>query len=115
MTKVVRPRRRDALALPTGQLHPALTADRVVLLLEFFDELFTVCNSAYCPNLIHGGARIRKGNVLGNSAVEQKIVLHDDAEMRTEVAQAQSAQVFPVDFNCPGERMIEVHCQTDEC
>src|SRR5205807_1025921 len=39
------PRDRDALTLPAGKLYAALANDRVILLLEFFDELFTVRNA----------------------------------------------------------------------
>ena len=58
-------------------------------------------NAAHRLNLIHGSVRIRESDVLGNRSVKQKVVLHDDAQVRTEVAQAQCAQVFAIDFDRP--------------
>ena len=107
-------RDRNALALSAGKLYSALADDRLVLLLEFFDKLFTVRNAAHRLNLIGCGVRIRESNVLGNGSVEQKVVLHDNSEVRTEVAQAQRAQVFAIDSDRSGQRMIKIHCETDE-
>src|SRR5213078_767434 len=73
----------DALTLSAGKLYTALADNRVVFLLEFFDEFFTVGNAAYRFNLIHRSVRIRERDVLSNGAVEKKVVLHDHAEIRT--------------------------------
>ena len=71
-------------------------------------------NAAHRFDLVQGSVWIREGDVLGDGSVKQKVFLHDHAEVRTKVAQAQRAQVFAINFDGPGKRMIEVHCQTDE-
>ena len=59
--------------------------------------------------------RIRESNVFGDGSIEEKVVLHDDPKVRTEVAQAQRLQVFAIYFDRAGKRMIKVHGETDEC
>ncbi len=76
----------DALALATGEFHPALADHRVVFLLELFDELFAMRDAAHSLNLGARGVRVREADVVGNRPVEKKVVLHDDAEVRPEVA-----------------------------
>ena len=71
-------------------------------------------NAAYRFNLIDRGVRIRERDVLGNGSVEKKVVLHNHAEIRTEVTQAQRAQVFAIDPDRAGKGMIKIHHQTDE-
>src|SRR5215208_5882726 len=71
-------------------------------------------NTTYVLNLLERGVRTGKGDVLGNSTVKQKVVLHNHTEIGTKVAQAQCLQLFSIDCNTPGKRLVEVHDQTDE-
>ena len=78
---------RDALALAARQLHAALADDRVVLLLEPLDELVGVRDAADFADLFERRVRTAVADVLGDRAVEQKVVLQHDAELRAVVAQ----------------------------
>src|SRR5207302_11047360 len=70
-----RARNGHALALPAGQTDAALADDRVVTFLECFDEFIAVRDPADGDNLLARGARLRKGDVFGDRAIEEKIVL----------------------------------------
>src|SRR5688572_23833860 len=105
---------RDPLALPPGQLHTSLADDRVVLRLELVDELVAVCDSTHCAHFVVGCIRLRERDVLLDGAVEQEVVLHDDAKVCSVVAEAQRRDVAAVDENSPGRRPVERRDQSDE-
>ena len=92
-----RARDGDALPLSAGQLHAALADDRVVALLELLDELVAVRDAATRLDLLARGVRPREGDVLGDRAVEQEVVLHHDAEVRAVVAEPERREVAAVD------------------
>ena len=108
------PRDRDALALSPRQPHPALADDRVVLLLEAFDELVAMGDMADGLDFIEAGVRFGVGDVLGDRAVEQEVVLQHDAEVRAVIAQADRAQIAPIGEDAAGHRPVEGHHQADE-
>ena len=83
-----RARDRDALALAAGELDAALADHRVVALLELRDELVAVRDAADALDLRARRVRPREGDVLGDRAVEEEVVLQHDAEVRAVVAQA---------------------------
>src|SRR5256714_14775234 len=63
-------------------------------------------------NLFAGGVWFRKADVVRHRPVEKKVVLHHDPKVRAEVAQAQRVQIFAVNFDGAGKRLVKVHRQT---
>ena len=86
-----RARDRDALPLAARQPHAALADDRVVALLERLDELVAVRDPADRLDLLARRVRPGVGDVLGDRAVEQEVVLQHDAEVLAVVAQLASS------------------------
>ena len=56
----------------------------------------------------------RESDVFPNRAVEEEIVLHDDAEELAVIAQLQIDEVLPVHLHVATERPIEGHHQPDQ-
>ncbi len=52
-------------------------------------------------NFIERRVRIGKGNVFGDCAVKQKVILHHYAEVRTKISQPYRLQVLAVNFDRP--------------
>ena len=59
-------------------------------------------------------ARLAERDVLADRAVEQKVVLHHDANVRAVVAQAQGRDVLTVDQHAAALRMVERHHEADQ-
>src|SRR6266545_4047208 len=87
-----RARNRDALPLSPREAHAALADNRVVLLLEPFDELVAMRDPADRLDFLARRVWIAVRDVLGNRAVEQEVVLEHDAELRPVVAQLDGHQ-----------------------
>ena len=82
-----RPRDRHALTLSARQPDAAFADDGVVALLEGFDELVAVGDAADGLDFLARGVGPGVGDVLGDRAVEEEVVLQHDAEMCPVVAQ----------------------------
>src|SRR5262245_19762455 len=104
----------DALALAAGELDAALADDGVVALLEALHELLAVSGAADGLDLGARRVRAREGDVLGDRAVEQEVVLQDHAEVAAVVGQAQAREVAAVDRDAPALRAAEGHHEADE-
>src|SRR5438445_738212 len=89
------PRRRRRLA--GRQFDPAFADDRVVTLLEAADELVAMGEARRSFDL--GTRRVRPGetDVVGDRAVEEEVVLEDDAEPVAVLAELEPRQVAAVD------------------
>src|SRR5690606_24719028 len=74
-------RNRETLPLSAGQLHTPLTDDGVVAVLEPIDELVRVRDTCGVADLLIGSVRSRIRDVVTDTAIEEKVVLHDDAEL----------------------------------
>src|SRR5665213_465887 len=109
-----RPRDRDALALAARETHAALANDRVVAVLEFGDELVAVRDAARIANLLERRARLGERDVLRDRAVEQEVVLHYDAEMRTELPQLERLERPAIDRDRAPLRVVERHDEADQ-
>ena len=109
-----RARDRDALPLAARQPDAALADDRVVALLEALDELVAVRDAAHRSDLLARGVRLRVGDVLGDRAVEEEVVLQHDPEMLAVVAQLDRGEVVAVDQDAARQRPVERHDQADQ-
>ena len=58
--------------------------------------------------------RTCEGDVLGDAAVEQEVVLQHHAQVLAEVAQLEVHQVEAVDDDAPGQRTVEGHRQRNQ-
>ena len=92
-----RARDRDALTLAARELDAPLPDHRLVLLLEALDELVGMRDPADVPDLVDGRVRPTIADVLDDRAVEQEVVLQDDAELRAVVAKPDGREVAAVD------------------
>ena len=64
----------DALALAAGEFHAAFADDGFVAFLEFVDEFFAVRQPAGGADFVHRRVGAREADVVGDAAVEEKIV-----------------------------------------
>ena len=92
-----RARDRDALPLPARQLDAALADDRVVAVREPEDELLAVRDARRRLDLVERRRRIGVADVLGDRAVEEKVLLQHRRELLAIVAQRNRRQVAAVD------------------
>src|SRR5215204_414608 len=109
-----RARDGDALPLPARELHAALADDRVVAVGEAADELVAVRDAGRGPDLLAGRVRVREGDVVGDGAVEEEVVLQHRAELFAIVSEPDGSEVAAVNQHAPRERAVEGHHQPDE-
>src|SRR6266550_2265157 len=69
------------LALPARQFNAALANDSVIAIGETVDKLLAMRDAARRHDFFASRVRVREADVLGNSAVEKKIILQDHAEL----------------------------------
>ena len=58
-------------------------------------------DTTYSLHFFHRRMRSGKPDILGNGPVEHEIVLQNDAELGSEVAQADAGQVVTIDQHTP--------------
>src|SRR5690606_24756675 len=104
----------DALALAAGELDAALADDGVVAVVEALDELVAVRDAGGGADLFEGGAGACERDVLADGAVEEEVVLEDDAELGAVVLEPDGGEVLAVDEDAARERAVEGHDEVDE-
>src|SRR5215470_5694206 len=104
----------DALSLAARKFDSAFANDRVIALLEAFDELVAMGDSADFPDLIHRRVRLRELDVFRDRAVEEEIVLEHDSEVGAVIAQFDAVQLSPVNPDHAGFGPVEIHDQADQ-
>src|SRR5215468_4616723 len=104
----------DALPLAARKFDSAFADDRVVALLEAFDEFVAMGDAADFPNLTHRRVRLGEPDVFGDRAVEEEIVLEHDSEIGAVIAQLDAGQFAPVDPDPAGFGPVEIHDQADQ-
>ena len=82
---------------PPDSFTPALADNRVVLLLEPLDELVGVGDAAHPLDLLERRIGPSVADVVGDGAVEQEVVLQDDAQLRAVVAQPYRLEISSID------------------
>src|SRR5690606_9888630 len=109
-----RTRDGDALPLSAGELDAALADDGVVAVVEALDELIAVRDAGGGADLLDAGAGARERDVLADGAVEEEVVLEDDAELGAVVLEPHGGEVLAVDEDAARERAVEGHDEVDE-
>src|SRR2546426_856946 len=102
-----RPRDRNPLALAARQLDASFPHHRVVALLEAAHELIAMGDARRLLDIVAGRVRPGERDVLPDRAVEQEVVLEDDAELAAIVGEPQGGEIATVHEDAPGFRAIE--------
>ena len=97
-----------------GQLDAPLADDGVVAVGKACDELVAVRDAADLLDLLERRMRIREAQVGPDAAVEEEVLLQDDAEPRAVVPEADGLQIPPVEKDAPGRRPVERHDEADQ-
>src|SRR5690606_17700283 len=95
-------------------LDAALADDGVVAAVEALDELVAVGDAGGGADLFDAGAGARARDVLADGAVEEEVVLEDDAELGAVILEPDGGEVLAVDQDAARERAVEGHDEVDE-
>ena len=91
----------DALALAARQVGAALLDDRVVAVRELEDELVRAGKLGRRDHRFHRPGRIGQRDILADRAVEQDILLKDDADLAPQPGGIDQREVDSVDQHPP--------------
>src|SRR5258708_7600342 len=72
---------RDTLALPAGKTAAAFAHDSVIALRQLQDEVMSAGKRRRRNDTLHGHRRIGERDVFANGAVEEHVLLQDDADL----------------------------------
>src|SRR6478735_7408360 len=75
---------RDTLALPAGKIAAAFTHDGVIALRQLQDEVVSAGERCRLDDPLHGHGWIGERDVLANGAVEEHVLLQDDADLASQ-------------------------------
>src|SRR5579883_189050 len=98
---------RNALTLSAGEAAAALADDRVVALRQFEDELMRAGELRRGDHTLDRHAGIGKRDVLPDRAVEQHVLLEDDADLTPQPGDIDHGEVDAVDQHAAALRHVE--------
>ena len=97
----------DALALAARQGRAALADDRVVAFAELEDEIVRARQARRRDDAFHRHGRIGERDVLAHRAVEQHILLQDDADLAAQPGRVGHREVHSVHQHTPALRNVK--------
>ena len=95
------------MALPAGQGAAAFADDGVVTLGQFQDEVVSAGERCRLDDALHRHGWIGQRDVLANRAVEQHVLLQDDADLASQPGQIDHREIDAVDQHASALRHIE--------
>ncbi len=105
---------RDALALSARKGHTAFPDDGVVALIEAKNKFMRLCRDGCGNHFISGRAWLAEGDIVTQRAREQKDVLLDDGDLRTQRSQIPLAHVDPIYQHLTRSHIVGAVDQLDE-
>ena len=97
-------RQQDALLLTTGNAHPQLGHQRLIPHRHRLDGIVNARLGGSLPEPVPVDFRLETGDVLGQRAGQQLVVLHDDPRHSADVIDVQRADVDPADEHLSADR-----------
>src|SRR5262245_11333526 len=76
--------------------------------------LFSMRDPADGFDLLSRGMWFGEADVVGDRSVKEEIVLQNNTQVRSIIAQPDVRQLAPVDFYLARERLVEIHDQADQ-
>src|SRR6266568_1791780 len=109
-----RARDREALALPAGQVRPALLEHRIIALRQALDELLGAGLARRPHDLLEARARLAGADIVADAAAKQEVLLQHDPEMAPEMDLVDLAHLVAVDADEPALGRIEALDQPNQ-
>src|SRR5208337_1729864 len=104
-----------SLALPAGQIRRPLVDMGFVTSRQSVDELFGPCEARGPDDLVERRVWFGRGDVFADCSAEQKILLQNDTESASEMADVVFAHVDPVDLDKALVIGVQALKQTRDC
>src|SRR5262249_16159544 len=96
-----------ALALATGEGGAALANDGVVAIGQLEDEFMRSRESCRRDDALHRHGRVGARDILAHRAVEQHVLLQDDADLAAQPGRVDHGEIHAVDQDTPALRNVE--------